>query len=378
MRSNTWNLRSINLVSLAALALLAGAVRLHAQPSLQITSPADGTVVSPGQSVTVTVSASGTFLLVALVGEDPLGFSQGLSAPPYNFTLTIPSNIPPDKYAVTAAGAYAQGESVTSLPILLVVEPTTIPQSYRTEPETLTNLWVGVKAHLRVIGRFADGSTANVTYSTRTTYSTSDPGVATVDSSGVVTAVAPGNATILVNRIAGVPVSVLQPVAVVPRFAKLHGGQSQEFVSQVRMEGDKSVTWSLTPAVGSVSGEGVYTAPPSIASTQQIAIRATSVADNTRSATATITLYRPAAVTVSPSTAALRAGQPRQFTATVGNAVNAPVTWSVTPVVGTMNATGLYTAPATIATTQTVAVTATSVTDPTKSASATVMLRKSN
>ena len=378
MKSDTWNLRSINLVSLAALALLAGAVRLHAQPSLQMTSPADGTVVSPGQSVTVTVSASGTFLQVFLVGGGPLGFSRSLSAPPYDFTLTIPSNIRPDKYAVTAVGAYAQGQSVTSLPITLVVEPTTTPQSYRTEPETLNDLSVGVKAPLRVIGRFTDGSTANVTFSARTTYSTSDPGVATVDSRGIVTAVAPGKATILVSGSAGVPVSVLQPVAVVPKSANLYGGQSEQFVSQVRMEGDRSVTWSLTPAVGSVSSGGVYTAPPSIASTQQITIRATSVSDNTKSAAATITLYPPVSVTVSPSTAALRAGQTQQFTATVSNTSNPSVTWSVMPAVGTINATGLYTAPASIVTTQTVTVKATSVTDPTKSASATVTLRKSN
>src|SRR3954451_12908971 len=101
---------------LAAVALLATA-RLHAEPSLQITSPADGTVVFPGQSVTVTVSASGTFLQVFLLSESPLGLSQVLSAPPYTFTLTIPPDIRPNKYAVTAAGFYAKGQNVMmSLP----------------------------------------------------------------------------------------------------------------------------------------------------------------------------------------------------------------------------------------------------------------------
>lgn len=365
-------------LAFAGFAFLVASARLHAQPTLQITSPADGTLVSPGQTITFTVSASGVFTQVALIGEDPIGFSEALSAPPYEFTLAIPSDIRPDRYAVTAAGAYAPGQSVTSLPILLVVEPATNPQSVRTEPATLWNLSVGGKAPLRVIAKFDNGSTADVTLSTRTTYSSSDAAVATVDSRGMVTAVGPGAAKILVNENLGVPVSVLPPVAVVPKSAALYGGQSQRFVSQVRTAGDTSVAWAITPAIGSVSSAGLYTAPPSITSTQQVTIRATSIADNTRWASAAITLYPPVTVAVTPATVALRAAQTQQFIATVGNSAEPGVTWSVTPSVGTMSSAGLYTAPTPIAATQTVTVKATSVADSSKSGSATVTLRKSN
>ena len=82
----------------------------------------------------------------------------------------------------------------------------------------------------------------------------------------------------------------------------------------------------------------------------------------------------PVSVTVSPTTASLKAGQTQQFTATLGNSSEG-VTWSVMPTgAGTINASGLYTAPPTISAQQTVTVTATSQEDPTKSAPAMVTL----
>ena len=60
--------------------------------------------------------------------------------------------------------------------------------------------------------------------------------------------------------------------------------------------------------------------------------------------------------------------QAQQFTGTVANAVNTAVTWSLSPsTAGSIAATGVYTAPASITAQQTVVVTATSQADPTKS-----------
>ena len=80
-------------------------------------------------------------------------------------------------------------------------------------------------------------------------------------------------------------------------------------------------------------------------------------------------------VTVSPSSATLYASQQKQFSATVTNTSNTGVTWSITPAgVGSINSFGLYTAPATITSQQTVTATATSQANPTISGSATVTL----
>src|SRR6185437_3188830 len=111
---------------------------------------------------------------------------------------------------------------------------------------------------------------------------------------------------------------------------------------------------------------GLYTAPTTIASTTTVTATATSAADSTKTGTATITLYPPLVVTVGPSAATLYANQTEQFSATVTNAANAGVTWSITPATGAGSisaTTGLYTAPATIGATQTVTVTAKSQAD---------------
>ena len=79
-------------------------------------------------------------------------------------------------------------------------------------------------------------------------------------------------------------------------------------------------------------------------------------------------------VSVSPTTATLYAAQTQQFSATVLNTSNMAVTWSISPSVGTINSSGLYTAPSSITSQQTVTVTATSQAEPTVSGSATVTL----
>ncbi|MGO9096715.1 MAG: LamG-like jellyroll fold domain-containing protein [Bryobacteraceae bacterium] len=88
------------------------------------------------------------------------------------------------------------------------------------------------------------------------------------------------------------------------------------------------------------------------------------------------------AVSLSPASATLTTSQTQQFTATVTGSSNVAVNWSVAlgpgapagALPGTIGASGLYTAPSTIASRHTVIVTAQSQADTTKSASATVTL----
>jgi hypothetical protein len=80
-------------------------------------------------------------------------------------------------------------------------------------------------------------------------------------------------------------------------------------------------------------------------------------------------------VFVTPSSAVLYGGQTQQFSATVTNAANTSVTWTISPAgAGAIRASGLYTAPATINSQTTIIVTATSQDDTTKTAAATVTL----
>src|ERR1019366_9166920 len=133
----------------------------------------------------------------------------------------------------------------------------------------------------------------------------------------------------------------------------LTASQTQQFTATVTGTGNAGVTWSLSPAVGTISGTGLYIAPAVIASAQNVTVKATSTADPTKSASSTISLI-PVTISLTPSTPSLTSSQTQQFTTTVTGTANTGVTWSLSPAVGTISVAGLYTAPATIAAAQTV------------------------
>jgi hypothetical protein len=163
-------------------------------------------------------------------------------------------------------------------------------------------------------------------------------------------------------------------VTVTPAAVTLGPAQSQQFTAWVAGAVNAAVRWSIQPSVGAVSPTGLYTAPATINLTQTVTVTATSVENPARSGSATVTLKGPIVVTVSPASVTLQPGQSQQFTATVTGASNPAVIWSVQPPVGTISPNGLYVAPETMTTPQTVTVTATSAEDPTRSGSATVSL----
>jgi hypothetical protein len=163
-------------------------------------------------------------------------------------------------------------------------------------------------------------------------------------------------------------------VMVAPPTATLYGSQSQQFAATTIGDCSGLVTWADPSGVGSVTAAGLYTAPATIPTQQTATITATSQLDGTASAFATVTLLPPVSVSISPQTGTLSAGQALQYSATLQNTSNTAVTWSINPVVGTISATGLYTAPTVIFPQQTITVTATSVADPTQYGSATLTL----
>jgi uncharacterized protein YjdB len=231
-----------------------------------------------------------------------------------------------------------------------------------------------------VTGTFADGANVTLTYSSLTTYAADNSAVATVDSTGLVTAVGPGSAMITMTNAgvsATVPVTVPQPVKVLSSLVTLHPSDTEQFEAHLAMPPgtDPSVTWSLHPTLGTIDDTGLYTAPSSVDSAKRVVVTATLVADPIRSGSAEVQLLPPISVSVTPESATVTAGATRQFNATVVNVPYPTVTWSVSPPgAGTIGRKGLYLAPATIASSQIVTVTATSEDDETKSASAKVTL----
>jgi PA14 domain len=161
-----------------------------------------------------------------------------------------------------------------------------------------------------------------------------------------------------------------------PLTSSLTAAQAQQFTAQVSGSANQQVTWSISPqGIGSVSAGGLYTAPSPINAQQTVTVIATSQADLSKSASAFVTLNPGVAVTVSPATSTLTAGQPQQFSSAVSGSSNQQVTWSIAPQgIGSISAGGLYIAPSPIASQQTVTVKATSATDASKFASAVVTL----
>ena len=169
-------------------------------------------------------------------------------------------------------------------------------------------------------------------------------------------------------------------VAVIPATATLQLGQTQQFTAQVTGTNNTSVNWTVTEGNGwgTINSTGLYTAPTVLPSPAVATIRATSVADPTKSATASVTLTGTTnvVVAVTPNTATVQVGQTQQFTAQVTGTSNISVNWTVIEgsSYGTINSTGLYTAPAVLPSPAAATIRVTSVADPTKSATASVTL----
>ncbi|MGC4119944.1 MAG: Ig-like domain-containing protein [Myxococcales bacterium] len=165
-------------------------------------------------------------------------------------------------------------------------------------------------------------------------------------------------------------------VTVSPKPASVKAGEVQQFTATVTGADDTAVTWSVQEAGGgTVSGTGLYVAP-SAAGTYHVV--ATSVADATKSDSATVTVTaapQNVTVTITPKTAALGLGGTQQFSASVTGASNTAVTWKVQETSGgTVNSSGLYQAPNAAGTYHVVA---TSAADTAKSDSATVTVARS-
>ena len=157
-------------------------------------------------------------------------------------------------------------------------------------------------------------------------------------------------------------------VSVSPGSATLQPGQTQQFTASVTGSSNTSVTWTATG--GTISGGGLFAAESTAGNFN---VTATSAADSSKTASASVTIQSVpvVSVTVSPTSASVQPGQTRQFTATVTGSSNTAVTWTATG--GTISAGGLFTAGSTAG--SAFIVTATSVADTTKTASAAVTIQ---
>jgi hypothetical protein len=150
-------------------------------------------------------------------------------------------------------------------------------------------------------------------------------------------------------------------ITLTPTQARLSVGERLQLLAMVTGATDSAVSFSATAGVISATGE--FTAPlePGF-----VTVRATSVQDPSVSATSTLVVTDQVSITVAPHMVAMTLGEQASFAATVVGAPTNRVAWSATG--GTVSDAGVY-APATEGD---FLVTATSVADPSRSASAMV------
>src|SRR5437588_159670 len=183
----------------------------------------------------------------------------------------------------------------------------------------------------------------------------------------------------------GTTTSITRPitVTVAPTTASVPVGQAQTFIATVTGTPNTGVAWTLTQG-GAACSPGCGTLAPTSTTSGTPATYTAPAAIPAHGATVTIT--PSVGISVSPTTASVVVGQTQAFTATVTGSTNTNVNWTLTqagaacsPSCGTIappsTANGIsttYTAPAAVPPIQTVTLTATSVADPTKSATATI------
>jgi hypothetical protein len=186
------------------------------QASLVITSPINGFVVAPGQTIVATVQAKGTFQQVTIFAQNPLYSDQVLMSPPYQFSILIPNTVSPGTYNITAFGAVTAGNGMKSSPVTLRVENPNPVVSLKTDLTELNFRFVGEQMPILVKGSFSDGTSVDLSNSQGITYASNNAGVVAVNSVGLVTATGAGNADIII-RYGGQSVDVAISV---PRAAR--------------------------------------------------------------------------------------------------------------------------------------------------------------
>jgi hypothetical protein len=150
------------------------------------------------------------------------------------------------------------------------------------------NIVQGSTLQMTATGTFNDGSTKALTNSAF--WSTSDSTIASVGTTGLVTGVAPGTATITAESgttIGSTTITIqlgnITSIAVTPTNSTITQGSTQQFTAKATTSSGtteditSSATWSSSNSnAGTISSSGLFTAVTSVTSNQQTIITATS------------------------------------------------------------------------------------------------------
>lgn len=146
-------------------------------------------------------------------------------------------------------------------------------------------------------------------------------------------------------------------IEVFPPAAQVPVGGKQQFIATLTGTSNPVVSWSVDGVIGgneiggTISPDGLYSAPQLVPSSPLVTVQAVSEADPSKSDDAQARITAFMVVSSSIDLASIVPGATAQFTAAVFGFINQAVSWSVNSVpggnqqVGTITADGFYTAP---------------------------------
>src|ERR1700722_15888036 len=161
--------RILGAARIALILMLTTGLSVGQQP-ITITSPANGTLVPPGQTITLQVATApgASFLAVQVVGED-IGIAPPLTPPPYSVNLTVPSNVIGPRN-LTALGITAPENGIFSPSVLIDSETDAIATALHLNISQIAFQRTGQQMPLNVTAAFADGPSLDITKSSLLNY----------------------------------------------------------------------------------------------------------------------------------------------------------------------------------------------------------------
>ena len=176
-------------------------------------------------------------------------------------------------------------------------------------------------------------------------------------------------------------------ISVKPQSGTVLLGETLSFAATVSNTSDTTVVWSVnglvggSGQVGTISADGLYMAPTDLPSGGAVQVTATSHADPSKSASATVGVSSDISVALSASAANVELGATQTFQATVSSngKPDTTVHWSLIGSAcpngcGSVDSNGSYTAPQILPSSSSVNLVATSAADPSKQASAVITI----
>lgn len=374
--------------------------------SLADLSQAGTATVTIGSATTVAVAVSPTSVTLAVKGQQQFTANvTGSSNTAVTWTVSGTGCVSGSCGTISSAGLYAAPGTVPTAGTATITATsaadTTKSASAKVTIESASAVTVTVSpASAQVATGAQQQFSATVKGSTNTavkwTVSCSSSACGSISGTGLYTApgTVPSSAKVTIMATStGDPgasgsataaiVAAASGLTVAPASPQVKpGGQIQFSVSG---SGSGIVVWGASGSgcsgisCGSITSSGVYTAPATAPNPDTVLVKATSLVSPGVTGSTVVTISSSTVnVAVTPASASVGVGAKQQFTPTVTGSSNTAVTWSLTgfdcagTTCGTISSTGLYSAPSTAPNPPFVNIIATSVADPSRTATAEV------